>query len=153
MAAAVELVVDTTQTIGEIDLTRYALGQGGLSEKPMIDPHIDQITELQPETIRLFVQEYFDIHPKRGRYHWDVLDKSIEAILATGAKPLLCLCFKPGVLFPAIDQDITHPNDYAEWENLIFDLVRHCNLRRRYGVEYWEVSNEPDIGEDGGCPL
>src|SRR3989440_5207486 len=106
LAATVELVVDTTQTIGEIDLTRYALGQGGLSEKPMIAAHVDQLARLQPRTIRLFVQEYFHLYPKPGRYHWDTLDRSIEAILATGARPLLCLCFKPRVLFPKIEQDV-----------------------------------------------
>ena len=152
LAATVELVVDTTQTIGEIDLTRYALGQGGLSEKPMIDAHIDQLARLQPRTIRLFVQEYFDLYPEPGRYHWDTLDHSIEAILATGARPLLCLCFKPRVLFPKIEQDVVHPTSYKEWEKLVFELVKHCNQRRRYGVEYWEVGNEPDIGKDGGCP-
>ena len=152
LAATVELIVDTTQTIGEIDLTRYALGQGGVSEKPMIDAHIDQLARLHPRTIRLFVQEYFDLYPKSARYHWDTLDDSIEAILATGARPLLCLCFKPRVLFPKIDQDVVHPTSYKDWEKLVFELVKHCNQRRRYGVEYWEVGNEPDIGEDGGCP-
>jgi len=148
----VELVVDTTPGAEEIDLTRFALGQGGLSERPMIESHVDQLAQLQPQTIRLFVQEYFDLYPKRGRYHWDTLDNSIEAILATGAKPLLCLCFKPRLLYPRIDQDVVHPTDYQEWEKLVAELVRHCNQERRYGIEYWEVGNEPDIGEDGGCP-
>jgi len=150
--ASVELEVDTTRTLGEIDLTRFALGQGGLSDNPMIAPHIDQIAQLQPQTIRLFVQEYFDLNPMPGRYHWETLDKSIEAILATGSKPLLSLCFKPRVLYPKIDQDTVHPSDYKGWETLIFELVTHCNQRRNFGVEYWEVGNEPDIGEDGGCP-
>ena len=57
IAATVALVVDTTQTGGELDLTRYALGQGELSDQSMIDPHVDQIAQLQPQTIRLFVQE------------------------------------------------------------------------------------------------
>jgi len=148
----VELVVDTAQAGGRIDLTPYALGQGGLSPKPMIDAHIDQLAQLRPRTIRLFVQEYFDLYPKRGRHHWETLDKSIETILAAGAKPLLCLCFKPRALFPKIDQDLVHPTHYREWEKLIFALVKHCNQSRRYGIEYWEVGNEPDIGEDGGCP-
>ena len=149
LAATVELVVDTTQTIGEIDLTRYALGQGGLSEKPMIDAHIDQLARLQPRMIRLFIQEYFDLYPKPGRYHWDTLDDSIEAILATGARPLLCLCFKPRVLFPKIDQDVVHPTSYKDWEKLVFELVKHCNQRRRYGIEYWEVrSEERRVGKE-----
>jgi len=54
-------------------------------------------------------------------------------------------------MFPAIDQDIVEPNDYATWEDLIFNLVRHYR-RRGAGIRYWEVANEPDIGEDGGCP-
>ena len=150
--ATVELIVDGAQTGESIDLTRYALGQGGLSDKPMIEPHIEQIAQLEPQTIRLFVQEYFNLYPEQGRYHWETLDKSIEAILATGAKPLLSLCFKPPLLFPKIDQDHVHPTDYEEWEKLISALVRHCNEDRKFGLEYWEVGNEPDIGEDGGCP-
>src|SRR6266849_11068068 len=74
-ASTVELVVDTTPGAVEIDLTRFALGQGGLSEKPMIESHLDQLAQLQPQTIRLFVQEYFDLYPNRGRYHWDTLDR------------------------------------------------------------------------------
>jgi hypothetical protein len=148
----VELVVDTSKPLGEIDLTRYALGQGGLSDKPMFDSHVEQIAQLHPQTIRLFVQEYFNLYPERGRYHWATLDKAIETILATGAKPLLCLCFKPKALFPNIDQDIVHPTDYADWEKLISRLVKHCNRDRRFAIAYWEIANEPDIGEDGGCP-
>ncbi|MGI8965067.1 MAG: GH39 family glycosyl hydrolase, partial [Limisphaerales bacterium] len=43
--------------------------------------------------------------------------------------------------------------DYVAWEELIFQLVKHCNAEKKFGIEYWEVSNEPDIGEDGGCPF
>jgi hypothetical protein len=151
-AAPVELFVDPTQPTGDIDLTRYALGQGGLSHQPMFDEHLDQVARLKPRTIRLFVQEYFDLYPEHGRFHWDTLDRSIENILATGAKPLLCLCFKPRALYPQINQDIVHPSDYDEWERLIEAMVRHCNQEKSYGIEYWEVGNEVDIGESGGCP-
>jgi xylan 1,4-beta-xylosidase len=152
MAAPVELFIDSAHPAGDIDLTRYALGQGGLSHEPMFDVHLDQVATLKPQTIRLFVQEYFDLYPERGRYHWDTLDRSIENILATGAKPLMCLCFKPRVLYPQINQDIVHPTDYAEWETLIEALVRHCNQEKNYGIKYWEIGNEVDIGESGGCP-
>ena len=152
MAAPVELFIDCAHPAGGIDLTRYSLGQGGLSHEPMFDVHLDQVAKLKPRTIRLFVQEFFDLYPEHGRYHWDTLDRSIENILATGAKPLLCLCFKPRVLYPKIDQDIVQPTDYGEWESLIEELVRHCNREKSYGIEYWEVGNEVDIGESGGCP-
>ena len=130
-AEPVELVIDSAHPAGEIDLTRYSLGQGGLSHEPMFDVHLDQVARLKPRTIRLFVQEYFDLYPERGRYHWDTLDRSLENILATGAKPLMSLCFKPRILYPQTDQDIVHPTDYAEWEALIEALVRHCNLATR----------------------
>jgi hypothetical protein len=65
----IQLVVDTSQTLGPIDLTRYALAQGGLSEQPMISDRVDQIAQLHPQTIRLFLQEYFDIYPAHHQYH------------------------------------------------------------------------------------
>jgi hypothetical protein len=34
---------------------------------------------------------------------------------------------------------------------LIFALVKHYRERNGAGW-YWEIANEPDIGEDGGCP-
>src|SRR3981081_3907453 len=93
-ASALELTIDASKPGQEIDLTRYALGQGGLSDKPMFDSHVEQIAQLHPQTIRIFVQEFFDLNPATGQYRWDTLDKVIETILATKAKPILCLCFK-----------------------------------------------------------
>src|SRR5437899_10433843 len=135
---AAELSVDSSRVANDIDLTRYSLGQGGMSDKPMIDPHVEQLAQLHPQTIRLFVQEYFNLLPKRGQYRWDTLDKAVEAILATGAKPIMCLCIKPPVLFPAIDHGLVHPRDYGEWEELIFRLVQHCNQQKKFGIDYWE---------------
>jgi len=54
-------------------------------------------------------------------------------------------------LFPTVDQDVVEPQDYKQWDELIFNLVRHYK-QRGSGIRYWEVANEPDIGEDGGCP-
>jgi hypothetical protein len=150
--ATLKVVVDTSQRVGPIDLTRYALGQGGLSEQPVISDRVAQIAQLHPQTIRLFLEEYFDLYPAHGHYHWATLDKAIEAILATGAKPIMNICFKPHVLYPQINQEIVEPNDYGEWEEVIYQLVKHCNVERGYGIEYWEVANEGDIGEAGGCP-
>ena len=63
----------------------------------------------------------------------------------------MAIAFKPKALFPVIDQDVVEPKDWKAWEELIFRLVKHYKDRGA-GIEYWEVGNEVDIGEDGGCP-
>ena len=94
------IVVDTAHSSETIDLTRYALGQGGLSAQPMITDRIEQIKQLHPQTIHVFLQEYFNIYPAHHEYHWESLDKTLEAVRATGATPVVSLVFKPKVLFP-----------------------------------------------------
>lgn len=148
-----DLVVDNSATVGEIDLTRYGLGQAGLSDKPMFEAHVEQLAQLRPQTIRLFVQDYYDIYQSHGLYHWDTLDRALASIVATGARPFLSLCLKPRILFPAPGQDSVHPTSYEEWEELVSQIVRHTNGVRNYGVRYWEIGNEPDLGEEGGCPF
>jgi xylan 1,4-beta-xylosidase len=147
----VRVTVSLDKRIGPMEIDKFALGQGGLSPEPMWDSRIAEVRALRPRIIRIFLQEYFDLLPEPGNYRFEILDRSIDAILKTGAKPLMCICFKPKVLFPQIDQDIVEPNDYSAWEDLIFHLVRHYR-RRGAGIRHWEVANEPDIGEDGGCP-
>lgn len=145
------VVVSTDQVTGPLDIGRMALGQGGLSEEPMWENRAAEIRALRPKIIRLFIQEYFNLLPARGKYNFATLDRSVDLILKTGAKPLMTIAFKPRVLFPTIDQDAVEPNDWGEWERLITALVKHYKDRGD-GIQYWEVANEPDIGEDGGCP-
>jgi len=143
--------LDLNDTAGPLEIDRFALGQGGLSEEPMWADRVAEIRDLHPRLIRLFIQEYFDLLPERGRYYFQKLDESVDLILRTGAKPLMNIDFKPKLLYPAIDHKIVDPTSYEEWEQLIYNLVRHYK-ERGAGIRYWEVSNEPDIGEDGGCP-
>ena len=147
----VQVTVSLEDRLGPMEIDHMALGQGGLSAEPMWDSRIAEIRALRPSMIRLFIQEYFNLLPEPDRYHFDALDRSVDAILKTGAEPLMCICFKPRVLFPEINQDIVEPDDYDRWQKLIFNLVRHYKDKNA-GVRYWEVANEPDIGEDGGCP-
>lgn len=147
----VTVTVDFVKTTGPMDMGWFALGQGGLSEEPMFADRVPEIRALRPRIIRLFLQEYYDLMPAIGRYHWATLDAAVDTILKTGAKPLMCIAFKPKVLFPKIDQDIVEPTNWEAWEELVYQLVRRYKDRGA-GIRYWEVSNEPDIGEDGGCP-
>ncbi len=150
-AQPVRVEVIFNNRLGPLNIGQMGLGQGGLSDEPMWDNRVAEVRALKPRLIRLFVQEYFNLLPAPGRFHFETLDKSVETILQTGAEPLMCLCFKPHVLFPEINQDVVEPRDYVQWEDLIFHLVGHYRARGAH-IGYWEIGNEPDIGEDGGCP-
>jgi hypothetical protein len=147
-----ELRINFAETTAPMKINQMALGQGGLSDQVMWDDRIAEIRALHPAVIRLFIQEYFNLLPSVGQYHFDTLDRNVDAIAATGASPLMCICFKPHALFPKINQDIVEPTDYAAWETLIENLVRHYQ-QRGIKICYWEIGNEVDIGEDGGCPF
>jgi len=145
-----QVSVSFTNRLGPMEIHKMALGQGGLSEEPMWDNRVAEIRALKPGVIRLFVQEYFDLLPERGRYHFDTLDRSVATILATGSKPLMCLCFKPRALYPAINQNIVEPNDYAETDHVVCNLVRQYR-ERAAGMRYCEAANEAAIAKSGGC--
>lgn len=150
-AESVRLRVDFSRPAGMWDMPALALGQGGLQSDPMIRPHVKEIRQLRPRTIRLFLSEYYRIYPDHGRYNWSRLDRELEAVRATGARPALALAMKPPVLYPKVDHFIVHPNNYGEWERLCEELARHCR-KAGFDVAAWEVCNEPDIGEWGGTP-
>jgi xylan 1,4-beta-xylosidase len=148
---AQQMRLDLAEKLGPLQIDHIALGQGGLSEQPMWDDRVNEVRMLHPRMIRLFIQEYFDLMPAPGKYHWDTLDASVDLIRKTGATPLMNIDFKPKLLYPVVDQKIVDPVSYDQWEKLIYEMVRHYQ-QRGSGIEYWEVANEPDIGENGGCP-
>ncbi|MEN6533004.1 MAG: hypothetical protein ABFD89_05035 [Bryobacteraceae bacterium] len=149
--ATVAVRVNVADQVGPMEIERFGVGQGGFSPEPMWTDRMAEIRALKPKVIRLFVQEYFNLLPAPGQYHWDTLDQSVDLILKTGATPLLCIAFKPKVLFPEINQDIVEPNDWKEWEALIYNLVRHYKERGGKGW-YWEVTNEGNAKSGGGTP-
>src|SRR5580704_13103178 len=139
------LTLDFTKNLGPVEMDHISLGQGGLSPDPIWDSRIAEIRALHPRLIRLFVQEYFDVLPAIGKYHFETLDRSVDEIVQAGASPLMCIAIRPKVLYPQIDQDIVDPNDYSRWEALISAIVNHYKQRGLHGL-YWEVGNEGDIG-------
>jgi hypothetical protein len=147
----VPIRINMQDHLGPMDIDRFGVGQGGMSPEPMWSERVAEVRILKPRLIRLFVQEYFNLLPARGRYNFETLDRSVDLILRTGAKPLLCITFKPKVLFPEINQDVVEPSSWEDWEALIYNLVRHYRDRGGRGW-YWEVSNEPDLQTGGGTP-
>jgi hypothetical protein len=106
---------------------------------------------LRPRLIRVFIQEFFHVYPEHGRFDWSRLDPYMDALARTGARVVAAVAIKPRPLFPAVDPAAWRPNDVAEWQRGVAALVRRYSVARPL-VTYWEVGNETDIGEQGGCP-
>jgi hypothetical protein len=147
----VELAVDFARPEGTWEMTRFALGQGGLQSDAMLAPHVKELKALRPRTIRLFLDEYYRVYPDHGRYDFTRLDRELRAVCDAGARPVLAITVKPPVLYPKVDHAIVHPTDYGEWERLCEAMARHCR-EQQFRVAGWEVGNEPDLGETGGTP-
>ncbi|MDT8301163.1 MAG: hypothetical protein RQ760_06725 [Sedimentisphaerales bacterium] len=93
-------------------------------------------------------------------YYWQIMDEIMDAIIASGSRPLIEIGFMPqdlsvrptpykssdpfgmkgyGVYYP--------PKDYEKWAELIRQWVRH-SAQRYQNVEktwLWELWNEPNI--------
>jgi hypothetical protein len=148
----VTLNINLSKPGAALNIDHFSLGQGGLSDDSIWGDRIPEIRALHPRLIRLFIQEYFDVMPDRDHFNWTKLDRAADTITSTGATPLMTIAIKPRLLFPKVDDTITDPNDYALWDKLISAMVEHYKARNPSVKYYWEVANEPDIGEQGGCP-
>src|SRR5690349_8474538 len=63
------LAIDFANALGPLDIGKVAsLGQGGLSEDRIWEGRAAEVRALHPRLIRLFLQEYFDVLPEKGRY-------------------------------------------------------------------------------------
>lgn len=146
-----QVKVDVSQRMGRLELYRHSFGQGGINPLPLPKSAIEGIKKLKPRSLRIFIQEYFRIYREDGTFNWELLDPYLDALVETGAKIVACITIKPRRLFPEIDQRIWRPKDIKEWQNVIYELVGRYSLEKQ-AVTYWEIANEPDIGEDGGTP-
>lgn len=87
-------------------------------------------------------------------YNFQYIDALYDSILDIGMKPFVEFSFMPEAL-KTNDKtifwwkgNISPPNDYQKWENLIHELVKHWT--ERYGQDevkqwYFEVWNEPNL--------
>jgi len=145
--------IDQNAVSGTLDWTAYSLGQGGLWSGPMIAPYISALHELHPKFIRVFLQEYYNMDPNGPpNFNWQQMDAFLSEIVATGATPIANIDFKPALIFGPINQDTVTPTsgNWGDWSTLVQSLVQH--VKAKFAVQYWEIGNEPDAGEDGGCP-
>ncbi|HEY7425290.1 MAG TPA: hypothetical protein VH682_13745 [Gemmataceae bacterium] len=147
----IDVAVDLAADEGPLELWRHSIGHGGINPLPLPNRVVRGIAKLKPRLIRIFIQEFFQVYPEHGRFDWSRLDPYMDALARTGAKVVAAITIKPKPLFPAIDPAIWRPNDVAEWQRVIAALVRRYSVDKPI-VTYWEIGNETDIGEQGGCP-
>jgi xylan 1,4-beta-xylosidase len=146
-----EVNVSAQEERGPLEVWRAALGHGGINYFPLPDHVVEGVRRLAPRLIRVFLQEHFAVYPERGRFDWSRLDPFLDSFARTGAQVVAAICLKPPLLYPKVDPSIWRPTDWAEWQHVIRALVTRYSVEKRI-VSYWEVGNETDIGESGGCP-
>lgn len=92
------------------------------------------------------------------QYNWESLDKTIDAALATGAVPQMCLCFVPLEFVDNPDQKkirkdykppiyLGAPNRLAEWDAYIAAVIQHCKQKYDIANWYWIFGNEPGVAQ------
>lgn len=136
---------------GEFEGWRHAIGHGGINKYPLPKRVKEGLAGLKPRLVRTFIQEYFNIYPEHDRFDFSALDPYMESLAASGGKVVACIAIKPKVLYPEVDQRVIMPNDVAEWQRVVKALVTRYSVEKKI-VAYWEIANESDIGESGGCP-
>ncbi|MFC6859526.1 GH39 family glycosyl hydrolase [Zunongwangia atlantica] len=88
------------------------------------------------------------------QYNYQYIDALYDYILEIGMKPFVEISFMPNYLASGDETifwwkgNITPPNDYDKWKDLVENLLRHWT--DRYGEEelktwYFEVWNEPNL--------
>ncbi len=143
--------VSAAEVTGPLETWRHALGHGGVNSHPLPAGVIDGAKRLRPRLVRIFIQEFFRLYTATDQYDFTRLDPYMEALGRTGAKVVAAICVKPPLLFPQIDETQWRPNDPGQWHRLIVAMVQRYTVERAL-VTHWEVGNEVDIGEGGGCP-
>ncbi|MGE5611319.1 MAG: GH39 family glycosyl hydrolase [Bacillota bacterium] len=143
--------IDASASQGPLEAYRHTIGHGGVNALPLPDPVVTGLSKLKPRLIRIFIQEFFNIYPDHNRFDWSRLDPYMDSLARTGAHVVAAITIKPKPLYPTIDPNIWWPNDIQEWQRVIHALVKRYSVDKPI-VTYWEIGNETDIGENGGCP-
>lgn len=146
-----EIKVCADNAIGPFEWWRHSIGHGGVNSLPLPQKAVLGAKLLSPKLIRIFIQEFFYVYPEHGVFDFTKLDVYMDSFAATGAKVAAAICIKPKCLYPEKNHEIFMPNNIEEWQELIRTMVNRYSVERKI-VTHWEIGNEVDIGENGGCP-
>lgn len=102
-------------------------------------PHVVDVSAVFPD---------FDAdedNPKSYDFHFT--DQYLKTICRAGTKPF----FRLGQTIENKPKKyhVAPPKDFEKWARVCEHIIRHCNEGwadgHRFGIEYWEVWNEPDL--------
>ncbi len=153
------IIVDTKNVLEPVntDFLR-AFAQGGEEATDMIGPVIPEVRALRPKIIRLdHIYDSYQVVSRNGgslSFDWSRLDKAVDSITSTGAKPLLALSYMPSVI--AKDGSIINPpNNWDEWSFVVQQTIEHFSGRTNRNISnmYYEVWNEADLPQFGSWKL
>lgn len=138
--------IDTKNTQGNIPSSLWQnLSQGGEEAADMIAPVLQQTRNLKPQLIRIdHIFDYFNVYQGNNNYNFQELDKAVNTILLTGAKPMLSISYTPASMTKN-GQNAGEPKDWNEWHNLVQATARHYSVDKKINGIYYEVWNEPDL--------
>jgi hypothetical protein len=143
------LVFDYDGVLGKMPAPWRNLAQGGEESGDMIASVIPEIKDVRPEYIRIdhIYDAYNVVSGNDGNlvFDWSRLDRAVDSILATGAKPMLSLSYMPLAISKG-DMNST-PRNWEDWGKVTEETIKHFsgkNQRNIDGVIY-EVWNEPDL--------
>ncbi len=141
------LRVDTQAVIGPMPRPWRYLAQGGESHDWSMKALIPQVKSLNPQYIRLdHIYSFYDIvggTPGNLTFDFTKLDKILDDIAATGAKPYISLSYMPQVISKSDILD--EPQRWDDWSLVIQKTVEHISGTRGTRDVYYEVWNEPDL--------
>jgi len=149
------IVVDVNSTQGTIPGNWLAFAQGGEEVEGMLTGTVNLMRLLKPKYIRLdHIFDHYDVVREDGIYNFEKLDKSVNDILAMGAKPLFALSYMPRQ-FTDGKSVIDTPKNWTLWQNLVRGTIEHYSgkANRNLTDVYYEVWNEPDLAQFGGFRL
>jgi hypothetical protein len=138
--------IDTKSLQGQVPVTLWQnFSQGGEEPRDMIGPVISQTRLLKPKLIRIdHLFDYFNVYQGNNNYNFTELDKAVNSVLATGAKPMLSISYTTASMSKD-GQNAGEPKDWNEWYGLVKATARHYSVEKNISGIYYEVWNEPDL--------
>ena len=136
------IIVQADKNLGALPRPWTNLAQGGEEAGGMLGQTVAKIKPLKPGYIRIdHLYDFYDTVKKENgqlKFNWTKLDKEIEAILQTGAKPFLALSYLP------------EGWSLNDWQEMVKMTINHYSGKNEKNISdvYYEVWNEPDLFGD-----